>query len=271
MKPHRSASLSGRPARSGSGDASALARGLQILDLAQERGRLKAHDVARELDLPVSTAYRYLRQLREAGYLVELDGYILPSERFADPDPGHAPAHLARSASPVLARLRQQMNASAVLTVRVWTAALCLDVSLAPTRYRRLTLHQGAVRALYAGASVTPLLAFAPPAVVKEVLNGNLRRFTSSTPSQGELRDELARIREDGYAFSHGALDPGLAAVGIPVLVDGRCLCALSVVGDERALAVPGPAVAALREAAAELLARIPRMTAFDWNSGDEL
>jgi DNA-binding IclR family transcriptional regulator len=271
MELRRNAPPNDRHTRSRSGDASVLARGLQILDLAQQRGRLKALDVARELDLPVSTAYRYLRQLREAGYLVELDGYILPSERFADPEPGHAPAHLARFASPVLARLRQQTNASAVLTVRVRTAALCLDVSLADTRYRRLTLHQGAVRALYAGASVTPLLAFAPSRVIKEVLTGNLKRFTSSTPSRAGLQDELARIRDDGYAFSHGALDPGLAAIGVPVLIDGHCLCALSVVGDERALAVPGPFLAALREAAAELLGRIPRQTAFDWNNGEGL
>ena len=48
-----------------------LARALGVLAIVVDRGEARADEIAEELALPVSTVYRYLRDLREAGFVVE--------------------------------------------------------------------------------------------------------------------------------------------------------------------------------------------------------
>jgi DNA-binding IclR family transcriptional regulator len=252
------------------GYSSSLTRGLAILNLVQEEGRVRVADIAARLRLPVSTVYRYVRQLVEARFLAEMDGYLIASDRLTDPSAGHGPMNLTRCGAPVLRMLRRATGQSAVLTVRVRSAALCLDVAAAPTRYYRFSLQQGKTSALYAGASVTPLLAYAPQSIIDEVLRGPLRKYTNATPDRQSLRAELQLIREEGYAISRGALDPGLTAIGMPVLADGNCICALSIVGPSAALAIPDGLVDALREGASALTSSISHEAVALWNAGDD-
>lgn len=232
-----------------------LNRGLEILSHVQETGSLKIAELARQLDLPLSTTYRYVSVLRESGYVIEIDGHLLPSNRLAERS-GEV-NHLVHYARPVLRRLRIETHLTAVLAVRIHSAAVCLDVSFAHPKHK-ISFQRGKVRPLYAGASALPLLAFAPRATVREVLEGAMRRYTAQTPDREQLETTLAAIRADGHAVSQGHLTPGAVAVGIPVIVEGRCLCSLSLVGDPIALARVPDLVRELRGGANELLARMP-------------
>lgn len=234
---------------------SSLNRGLEILSRLQEAGSLKIAELARQLDLPLSTTYRYVAVLRESGYVIENDGHLLPSNRLAER--GGEVDHLVHYARPVLRRLRTETNLSAVLAVRIHSAAVCLDVSFAHPKHK-ISFQRGKVRPLYAGASALPLLAFAPSTTVRDVLEGAMRRYTAQTPDREQLEATLAAIRADGHAVSQGHLTPGAVAVGIPVIVEGRCLCSLSLVGDPIALSRIPDLVRELRGGASELLARMP-------------
>lgn len=229
-----------------------LTRGLEILDLVQRAGCLRIGELAERLNMPLSTAYRYVKQLREARFLLQVDGNLVPSPRFRDQDASED--HLVGLAEPVLRRMRAATGLTAILAVRVHTAALILDVVRALPRYQ-VSFAPGEVRALHAGASVTPLLAYAPPPIIEEVLGGGLRRYTSSTPSGAEVRAEIDRIRTDGYAMSHGQVNPGMMALGMPVLVSGRCVCALSLVGRTASFERFGESLNGLRRGAGELAA----------------
>ncbi|HEY0188356.1 MAG TPA: IclR family transcriptional regulator C-terminal domain-containing protein [Cellulomonas sp.] len=240
-----------RPAERTDGMAT-LSRGLEILDLVQRAGCVRIADMAEQLDMPLSTAYRYVRQLREARFLLQVDGSLLPSPRFRDQDASED--HLVGLAEPVLRRMRVATGLTAILAVRVHTAALILDVLRALPRYQ-VSFAPGEVRALHAGASVTPLLAYAPPSIIEGVLARGLRRYTSATPSAQEVRDEIDRIRTDGYAASHGQVNPGMMALGMPVLLSGRCVCAVSIVGRTASFERFGEALGALRRGASELAA----------------
>lgn len=246
----------GAPARARAGDSQSLARGLRLLDIVQTAGRVTVADLVAATGLAPSTAYRLVRQLRDLGYVVEVDGHLLPSRKLAEPQDEHSSWHLVRYAAPVLARMRAFSRLTAVLTVRVHTAALCLDLAEAHSTHL-LSFHRGTVRALYAGASATPLLAFAPRPVVDEVLRGPLRGFTGAPPPLPAVREELQRIRRHGFAVSRGALNPAMAAVGLPVILDSRCLCALSLVGEMRELASIDSALDELRLGALELTASL--------------
>jgi DNA-binding IclR family transcriptional regulator len=86
---------------------------------------------------------------------------------------------------------------------------------------------------LHCGASAKVLLAFGPPAVANEYLaREHLARLTPQTHSSvPPLREELASIRVQGYAFSRGEVDADLWAVGAPILdAHGNLTAALSVV-----------------------------------------
>lgn len=250
----------------GSDAMASLARGLEILDLVQRVGSIKMAELADRLYMPPSTAYRYVKQLREAGFLLKVDGNITPSGRFRDPDASED--HLVGLAAPVLRRLRAATSLTAVLTVRVHSAALVLEVVRALPRYQ-VSFAPGEVRALHAGASVTPLLAYAPPRILDEVIERGPRRYTSTTPSAEEIRAEIARIRDDGYATSHGQVNPGMMALGMPVLIAERCICAVSLVGRTSSFGKFNEALRALRRSVSEITAGLtdPSLGA-TWSAG---
>ncbi len=247
---------------------SSLSRGLDILSLVQETGRVRPAEVSRRLGVPLSTVYRYLGTLRDSGFIVDVDGHVMPSARLAET--GEESEHLVHYAEPVLRRLRDRSMMTVILAVRIHTAAVCLEAAFAHPKHK-ISFQRGQVRALNAGGSALPLLAFAPKSVRREILEGGLRPYTAATPTRAELEREIDRVRATGYSVSYGHLTPGMAAVGVPVIVDGRCLCSISMVG-EAPLAMPiGSAVQLLREGASELLARMPSESAREaWLSPEE-
>ncbi|RZQ61053.1 IclR family transcriptional regulator [Amycolatopsis suaedae] len=247
-------------------ELSSLERGLRILAFVQDNGRVGTAEIIAGLDIPSSSAYRYVRLLRTAGFLTEVDGVLMPSERLADPSEQPA-EHLVDTARPVLTRLRGRSGLNVALAVRVHTAALCLDTRRARTG--SMAFHPGEILALHAGASATPLLAAAPASVRRQVLRGKLQRFTAATPDAATLRVELETAERLGYHVSRGWLTPGMTAVGMPVIVAGHCLCALSLIGTDGELAEVTRPVALLRDAVAELTANLPSHPATVWTSPD--
>lgn len=243
--------------RSGGPGYGSLQRGLRVLGLVQEQGRVRISEIGETLGIPASTVYRYVRALSGTGFAHENDGYLVAGERLAEKNTADSP-HLVQMAAPVLRRLRQRSGMTAILAVRVHITALCLDVSYAHPQHR-VSFRRGEVHNLYAGASALPLLAYAPSRVVRELLSGGLRPYTTATLTQELLDPYLKQVRQEGYAVSRGQVTPGMTAVGVPVVVDGQCLCSLSLVAEERRFAgALDAAVQLLREGAKELIGRLP-------------
>lgn len=223
------------PAGTGDGDipahfSTALDRGLRILDCVATVTRARVEEIAARVELPVSTVYRYVRQLKASGYLFEVDGFYSVGARFAGGESRRDTAHLVALAEPTLLRLRDVTRHTALLSVRVGSTLLCLD-RVEPRRPTRLTFRRGSVQALYAGCSGQVLLAHAPKDVVDEVLAGPLRQLTARTPDRGALRTRLASIRERGYAISKGEINADAVGVAAPVLRGSQCVCVISVAG----------------------------------------
>lgn len=246
-----------------------LQRGLQILALVQEQGRLRIADISERLGMPLSTVYRYVSALAGSGFAHEIDGYLVAGERLAEEHDG--PPHLVSVAAPILHRLRLDTGMTAILAVRVHTVAVSLEVSLAHPQHR-VSFGRGRVRSLYAGASALPLLAYAPSRIVRDLLSAELRPFTNATLAPEMIEPYLRQIRSDGYAVTRGQITPGMIGVGVPVLIGEACLCSISLVGEESQLSGElGVAVAALRTAASELVHRLPTEREADaWLSAGE-
>lgn len=114
---------------------------------------------------------------------------------------------------------------------------------------------------LHCVANGKALLAYQSPEVIEQVLAGPLPRFTARTIMQpDDLRAELARVREQGYAQAIGEIEDGLNAVAAPVRdATGAVVAAVSVSGPT--YRVTPDRIAALGEltsnAAAKLSARL--------------
>lgn len=258
----------GRILSSGAEGSSILARGLGLLHLVSSSSGASVRELAEAAGIPLATTYRLIAQLRDAGFVVEYDGRIHAGAAMAQSRPEER-QHLVELARPALAGAVRSTGLTAVLTVRVHTLALCLDV-LTLSRGPSAVYRVGQTRALHAGASATPLLAFASQAVIDNVLSTGLRRYTSTTPTADALRDKLTEIRTRGYDVTRGELQPGWTAVGLPLLQRGEAYCCLSLVGQSERIPDPEAVVGVLRDAAVLIDRSLPETGAIRlWEPDD--
>ncbi|MGH3265278.1 MAG: IclR family transcriptional regulator, partial [Trebonia sp.] len=205
--PHR-----GAPGRSGS----TLARGLAVLAVIAERGEVRAGELAAAVELPVSTVYRYLRLLREHGFVVDRDGVYGRGPRLTDTAaPSSAYARLAQTAAPLMQRLTTLTGETVTLAVRVGSShALCVHQTESPNA-EHTAFRIGQVLPLHAGAGERVLLAFAPREVIQLALVGELERFTDNTPRRDELLRKIASTRSSWLTTSRAEYVPGALAVAV--------------------------------------------------------
>jgi len=72
---------------------------------------------------------------------------------------------------------------------------------------------------LHVGAASRAILAFAPPPLAAEYLTRPLTPYTDATQVDRALvEQDLARIRDQGYAVSIGDVEIGISAVAAPIL-----------------------------------------------------
>ncbi len=215
------------------GGRTSLARALRVLAVVIARGEARADELARDVELPVSTVYRYLRDLREAGFVTDRDGGFRPGELVAGSMGGRPTrTELRRLARPTLERLAAESGETALMVVRNGAHALCLD-QVESHHAMRMAFRVGQVLPLYAGAASRVLLAFAPEEVRVAVLR-EIDPITPATPDAGSLPGRLETTRAMGIVTSRSELVPGAIAIATPVLSGDDCLCAIAVAGPER-------------------------------------
>ncbi|MBB6407016.1 IclR family transcriptional regulator [Arthrobacter sp. AZCC_0090] len=208
-------------------------RGLMILAEIADSGDATVEGVALKLGIPVSTTYRYFRQLRERGFVQEDAGIYRPGHALLALTGRHlTQSHLAEVGTAVLKSIVDAVGETAVMVIRVGTQAMCLRRA-EPDKAFKYTFAVNELLPLTAGAGPRTLLAWAPSDVVRQVLDGDLPRFTENSPSAEQILLSLAQIRSSGWAVSRGELDPGAVSVAVPVMLDGEAVCALNVAGPE--------------------------------------
>jgi len=67
-----------------------------------ERGSLRVEELAQAVDMPLSSVYRYVRTMREVGYLDEVAGAYSVGRRLAVSGRSTGAQHLVRLAEPHL-------------------------------------------------------------------------------------------------------------------------------------------------------------------------
>ncbi|WP_339104933.1 IclR family transcriptional regulator [Haloterrigena salinisoli] len=201
-----------------------------ILEALAETDGLTITELTRQTGLSKSTVYRHLATLTDMGYVVERDGehsigfrLLEISERARNREAGYAAAKRA------VFELGQETGERAVFTVEERGEAVYIH------RYgSRSNTLIGERRPLHSLASGKAILAeWDDDAVARFVDEKGLEAITDNTITDpGELRAELERIRERGYAVNDQEHMDGLRGVAVPVYTpDDDLLGALSVFG----------------------------------------
>ncbi|MEV0733202.1 IclR family transcriptional regulator [Polymorphospora sp. NPDC050346] len=213
-----------------------LGKALSILEaLENERGSASLGEVARATGVTKPTAHRMLALLEERGYVRRLPNrdYALGPRLIALGDHARRRNSLVTVAGPVLDRLVTQCNETIHLGVVSGRSLLYVDRREPADDAVRLGVLPAPLTSLHASAAGKVLLAFGPDALLEQVIDSGLPRYTAHTiTSSDELRAELRQVSAQGYALNEQERNEGIRAVAVPVLTaDGRCPAALSAAG----------------------------------------
>lgn len=204
-----------------------VGRAMAILEVVGA-GPLRAKDIATELDLKWTTAYRTLVHLEEQGYLQRdpaTNEYSIGAGIFALGLAylrGHQLLHLSQ---PHLETLAHDLSCVAQVNERHHQQVLTIAMSEGPSRIPNTSA--GTIFPLGAAAKGRLLLAHAPADVIESTIEHPPSGLSSTVLADPDaLREELATIREQGYALTLDALQPGIGSLAVPIHDREGTVCA---------------------------------------------
>ena len=202
-----------------------------------ERPEWTVDEVAQELQLGRSTAYRYFKVLAEAGLVIAFRPgcYIL----------GPAITQLDRQMrllDPLIASVRGEAcemvealpKPAVVIVCRLYRdQVMCIHQEPAGAQGLTVSYERGKLMSLHRGAASKVILAHLPARFVKSYCgrHGPQMAETGLGADWQQVRTALRVIRNNGLAVTHGEYDPGVTGVAAPLFdPDGNAIGSMSAV-----------------------------------------
>jgi DNA-binding IclR family transcriptional regulator len=215
-----------QPAKSaGGGDSAfmvrALFKGLTILSLFDAENREWTLDeIAERAGLPRMTAYRMIRTMESAWYLVRdsvTNRYHLGPALLASTYLSEGYSELAAIARPYLRELTEKTGEAATLAMEVDGVSVSVDM-IDTVRPLRREVAVGRIIGDTASANGKVFAAFKSGAERKNILVSPHPQLTPNTITEPqELAEELDRVVSSGVAFDMEERNIGTCAVAAPV------------------------------------------------------
>lgn len=190
--------------------------------------------VVDDLDIPLSTVYRIISQLKVWGYLCDSvqNGCVTSGPLFLHHGNNYARfSLLAHSAHDGLRQLAERTGETVAIVIATPVQTVCVDM-VESTQRLRCSFGVGEAQSPVRGCSAKTLLAWRPIAEREQVI----ARLVPEN-EQAELHKELLQIRARGYGQSLGEVDTGIWGVSAPLLRKQQLLGVMTVM-------VPHPRVA---------------------------
>ena len=227
-----------RVAKSGPGAApvGVISKVLRILEALQgSSAGLGLKAICDLTGIHKSTAHRFLKHLEREGYLVrtEAGAYLIGPRLSQMSTRGSQGATLQAVARPILWELWKSTQETVNLAVLDQGTVLYVDVIESPHEFR-LSSRVGTRRSLHVTALGKALAAFLPAELRASVLS--TIKFQPATPKTimnlVQFRQELEKIRRQGYAVDDEEAVQGARCVSAPILnSDREPIAAVSVSG----------------------------------------
>ena len=224
------------PRKSKAAAVGVLTKVLRIFDaLQQSPAGLRLKQISEQTRLNKSTAYRFLSHLEREGYLVreEHGVYMLGMRLFELASASNHESTLRRVSTPVLRDVLRATGETVNLGVLHGLSVVYLEVLESAHEFRMVS-RVGAHQPIYSTALGKALAAFLPADKSEKVLESV--EFQALTPHTitnfAQFKEELARIRECGFAVDNEELVLGVRCISAPVLNSaGEAIAAISVAG----------------------------------------
>jgi IclR family KDG regulon transcriptional repressor len=244
-------------------DVRAVQRAVQVLSsFDSEHPERRVSEIAQAIGLHKATTYRIVITLFNCGFL----------ERTADGERYRLGFRVAKLGLGVLGRLdfrrearpymRQLVNRfQEICALGVFDRGQVLYVEILRSKHSlTIAARVGGHLPIHCTAGGKVLLAFLPLELVEPILDAPLATYTEKTiTSPARLREELAVVRQRGYALDDEEFEVGIRAIAVPLRdIDGNVIAEMSMPGPAERLALERiPAMAeAMVEAANAVSAR---------------
>lgn len=212
-----------------------IIRAVELLSIFNENEReLGITEISKKMNLHKSSVYRIVKTLESVGWLdqntsnskyrlgmciLDVSSVILNNYDYRD------------VINSEMHKLMQETGETVILSVYTNIGGVCVDIVEANS-YIIYTSKLGQKTPVYSGATGKILLAYQSDAEIQSVIEMGLKPYTPYTITDpDDLREELNKIRVNGYAISMEETDPGVGAVGVPVFSNrGNMVYSLSIV-----------------------------------------
>ncbi|WP_110401795.1 IclR family transcriptional regulator domain-containing protein [Sphaerotilus hippei] len=225
----------GRPAVLDRDVMGGLEKGLAVIEcFGVERPRLTISEVARRTGLSRAAARRCLLTLMHLGYARQDERHFLLTPKVMRLGQSYLySARLPRALQPQLQKIAMAMQEASSAGVLDGDDVISVAAATAG-RVVSSTLQPGTRVPAYCTANGRVLVAWLPaPERDAWLARQDLRALTPRTLTDAaSLRDELARVRAQGYALVDQEYEPGLRTVAVPLrnrLGDIECAMNVSV------------------------------------------
>ena len=219
------------------GSVKTIDRMVEVLDcFSTDRPAWSLAELSAHLVLPKSTLHRFLAGLERHGLVRR--GYDDGKWRL-----GHrlviwgslaaATTGVQHIASAAMRELAETTRETVLLTEYHDGEVVCMD-KIETSHSVRIALEVGSRRAPHAGASSKVLMAYLPQDEISRIIEEKgLPRYCERTITDpAELRRELERVRQCGYALSYEETDCGAWGIATPVRDwNERVVAALGIAG----------------------------------------
>ena len=214
----------------------AVDRAIEILQaFTFEEPNLTLAQICEVVALPKTTVYRSLVTLEQHRLVVmdaETGKYHLGYEMIKFGAIAQETNSIGNIAKDEMMAISKDTQQTCNIYIREGYERLCI-AQIAGSQYVRRYSYLGARYPLYCGAGKL-LLAYAG-AEFQERYFGDvvLERFTDKTTTdKNKLKEELLRIRENGYSVTLGERDAATAMVAMPLFdYTNRCIAAITISG----------------------------------------
>lgn len=182
-----------------------------------EKSSLALQEIADTIELPKSTTFRIVQSLEKAGYLVRLEDqkYCLSFRFTRLAGMVKSTLGIREIARPIMLELADATKETVSIHTVSGRNRVCIDSIATAASPLRNVVQPGEQVPLLAGSASKVLMAWMPKPQLTPIAGAIARQ---AKRSQSDLADELAKIRRQGYAVSHGERLLGLSAISAPIL-----------------------------------------------------
>lgn len=213
-------------------------RAFSILELLQNAndGEMSLKDISGALNLNKSTTFGLINTLVNLGYVQQNNSnqqYMLGLRLLGFSEAVKQQSVLRQAIHPYMARLNAKYDETIHCAIKYGKKILYIDKVEATNSPIYINTRVGATRDMHCTGVGKCILANMPEDQQQEILSKPLKTATYNTITNSkQLKIELEKIRENGYAYDDEESFVGLFCVAVPVFsAENTVACAISISG----------------------------------------